>query len=123
MRPWRRLSRKAAGLGAGLVLACASLGLAAKSTHAPTPSFELLTHRMDVDVDGAPRAYGPPGRETLDDLRNAHSMGDRSARMVGYIGADAPPHGPVVQGPRDPAPGYYVSQTAFEDDSIENERD
>jgi hypothetical protein len=22
------------------------------------PSFEILTHRMDVDVDGAPNAYG-----------------------------------------------------------------
>ncbi len=25
------------------------------------PSFEILTHRMDVDVDGAPNAYGPAG--------------------------------------------------------------
>ena len=78
---------------------------------------------MDVDVDGAPRAYGPPGSDALDDLRNAHTMGDPSAPVVGYLVEDAPPHRPVVQGPHDPAPGFYVSQTAFEDESIENERD
>lgn len=86
-------------------------------------SFELQTHRMDVDVDGAPRAYGPPGVDTLDYLRNAHSMGRLDAPVVGYMVEDAPPHRPVVQGPQDPAPGYYVSQTAFEDDSVENEHD
>jgi hypothetical protein len=86
-------------------------------------SFEILTHRMNVDVDGSPKAYGPPGSDTLDDLRNAHSMGDPNAPIVGYVLEDAPPHRPVVQGPQDPAPGYYVSQTAYEDDSVENERD
>ena len=87
------------------------------------PSFELVTHRMDVDVDGAPRAYGPPGSDALDDLRNAHTMGRLEAPIVGYLLENEPPHRPVVQGPRDPAPGYYVSQTAFEDESVENERD
>ena len=29
------------------------------------PSFEILTHRMDVDVDGAPNAYGPPGKQKV----------------------------------------------------------
>ena len=89
----------------------------------PLPSFEMLTHRMNVDVDGAPRAYGPPGRDTLDDLRNAHSMGRLNAPVVGYLLEEAPPHDPVVQGPQDPAPGYYVSQTAYEDESVENQRD
>ena len=78
---------------------------------------------MDVDVDGAPRAYGPPGTDTLDNLRNAHSMGRPEAPIVGYVTEDVPTHDPVVQGPNDPAPGYYVSQTAYEDDSIDNERD
>src|ERR1700761_9005520 len=27
--------------------------------------FELTTRRMDVDCDGAPTAYGPPGKRTL----------------------------------------------------------
>lgn len=30
---------------------------------------------------------------------------------------------PVIQGPRDPAPGYYISQTAYADKSRPNERD
>lgn len=99
-----------------------SMGATAQISHA-LRSFDLQTHRMDVDVDGAPRAYGPPGMETLDDLRNAHSMGRLDAPIVGYVLEEAPPHRPVVQGPQDPAPGYYVSQTAYEDDSVDNERD
>jgi hypothetical protein len=104
------------------LLLAGCMGASAQTSHAPR-SFELLTHRMDVDVDGAPRAYGPPGSDALDSLRNAHMMGRRDAPVVGYLLEDAPPHRPVVQGPRDPAPGYYVSQTAFEDESIENQRD
>lgn len=77
---------------------------------------------MDVDVDGAPRAYGPPGSDALDDLRNAHSMGVLSAPVVGYLTDDDPAHRPIVQGPNDPAPGYYVSQTAYEDESVDDER-
>jgi hypothetical protein len=92
-------------------------------TRARQRSFELLTHRMDVDVDGAPRAYGPPGSDTLDYLSNAHLEGRPQGPIVGYMVEDAPPHRPVVQGPQDPAPGYYVSQTAYEDESVENERD
>jgi hypothetical protein len=99
-------------------------GLAALAQEKTSPrSFEILTHRMDVDVDGAPRAYGPASSDTLDYLRNAHTMGRLDAPVVGYLLEDAPPHRPVVQGPQDPAPGYYVSQTAFEDESVENQRD
>jgi hypothetical protein len=84
------------------------------------PSFELKTHRMDVDVDGAPTAYGPRGKKTLDYLSNARLEGKRGAPIVGYLME----HGkPVVQGPRDPAPGYYVSQTAFVDESHSDEKD
>lgn len=111
----------------GVCLLLCGMNVPARTKRAPQSpalrSFELQTHRMNVDVDGAPRAYGPPGRETLDYLRNAHSMGRLEAPVVGYLVEDASPHRPVVQGPRDPAPGYYVSQTAFEDDSVENERD
>ncbi|HVG27454.1 MAG TPA: hypothetical protein VM865_07595 [Acidobacteriaceae bacterium] len=90
---------------------------------AARPSFDILTRRMDVDVDGAPTAYGPPGLPTLDDLRNAHSMGRPDAPIVGYLLEADPPHRPVIQGRNDPAPGYYVSQTAFSDPAIEDERD
>lgn len=76
---------------------------------------------MDVDVDGSPKAYGPPGSSALDYLSNAHLRGRPRGPIVGYLVDDS--GRPVVQGPHDPAPGYYVSQTAFEDESVENEHD
>ena len=85
------------------------------------PSFELLTHRMDVDVDGAPNAYGPPGKPALDVLIDAHSLNRADREIVGYL-LDSK-HRPVLQGPKDPFPGYYVSQTSFTDIANHNERD
>jgi hypothetical protein len=90
-------------------------------TSAPHPSFEVLTHRMDVDVDGAPNAYGPPGKQALDDLINAHYLERADQAIVGYL-LDDKGH-PVLQGPNDPFPGYYISQTAFTDVANHNERD
>lgn len=49
------------------------------------PSFDILTHRMDVDVDGAPDAYGPPGKRTLDILQNAHYLNRDNKEIVGYL--------------------------------------
>ena len=84
-------------------------------------SFEILTHRMDVDVDGAPNAYGPPGKQTLDILMNAHYLNRADEEIVGYLLDD---HGrPILQGSKDPFPGYYISQTAFVDIENQNERD
>jgi hypothetical protein len=83
--------------------------------------FEILTHRMDVDVDGAPDAYGPPGVPTLDILLNAHYLNRADREIVGYLIDE---HGrPVLQGPKDPFSGYYISQTAFTDIENQNERD
>jgi hypothetical protein len=90
-------------------------------TPAPHPCFEVLTHRMDVDVDGAPNAYGPPGKPTLDDLVNAHYLERDDQAIVGYL-VDDRGH-PILQGPKDPFPGYYISQTAFADVANHNERD
>jgi hypothetical protein len=84
----------------------------------PRPSFEILTHRMDVDVDGAPNAYGPVGAKTLDELRNAHYRGHKHAEIVGYLTDDDNPKIPILQGPHDPYPGLYISQTAFTDPAI-----
>jgi hypothetical protein len=91
---------------------------------AQTPAhryFELRNHRMDVDVDGAPNAYGPPGKPTLDDLVNAHYLERDDQAIVGYL-VDHRRH-PILQGPTDPFPGYYISQTAFADVANPNERD
>lgn len=68
--------------------------------------------KMDVDVDGAPNAYGPKGMKTLDIL--AHARAPHSRRIVGYM-TDYEGGPPTVQGPEDPFPGYYVSQTDFAD--------
>src|SRR5262249_22001236 len=62
---------------------------------------------MTIDADGSPRAYHPENTG-LDDLENARGDG-------GWAGIVLQDGEPVVQGPADPAPGYYVSQTALED--------
>ncbi|HSY36868.1 MAG TPA: hypothetical protein VK814_14020 [Acidobacteriaceae bacterium] len=91
----------------------------------PSPSaqdFTILTHRMDVDVDGAPNAYGPPGSHTLDNLRDAHYRRRRHGEIVGYLTDDDHPTVPILQAPHDPFPGYYISQTAFTDPAITDPR-
>jgi hypothetical protein len=97
-----------------LVLAC-TLTLAA---HAQHPSFTLRTHRMDVDVDGAPTAYGPTALHPLDNLANAHLHRNPRGPIVGFLTDDDHPSIPILQGPRDPAPGFYISQTAFTDPQL-----
>ena len=111
-------------IGAGLSTLLLGTGLSAAlgPQHAPT-AFEILTHRMDVDVDGAPNAYGPPGSHTLDNLSNAHYRGRRDAAIVGYLTEDNHPNVPVLQGPHDPFPGFYISQTAFTDPASTDEKD
>jgi len=92
-----------------------------KRKHQPHPSFEILTHRMNVDVDGAPNAYGPPGKPALDVLMDAHYLEREDQEIVGYLLDEK--NRPVLQGPNDPFPGYYISQTAYTDDANPNERD
>jgi len=108
-----------------LVVAWAFVLSAGVASHAQNrkqhPSFEILTRRMDVDVDGAPNAYGPPGKETLDILLDAHYLNRADQEIVGYLTDDQ--NRPILQGPKDPFPGYYISQTAFTDDANQNERD
>jgi hypothetical protein len=83
-----------------------TLATAQLPTNPRSQAFTLQTHRMDVDVDGAPNAYGPPGSHALDNLRE-----------------DDHPNIPIRQGPHDPYPGFYISQTAFTDPANTNERD
>jgi len=76
---------------------------------------------MDVDVDGAPNAYGPPGKPVLDTLLHAHYLNRADKPIVGYL---VDQHNrPILQGPNDPFPGYYISQTAFTDINNPNESD
>jgi hypothetical protein len=88
----------------------------------PAHDFTILTRRMDVDVDGAPNAYGPPSRPTLDNLRDAHYRRRRHGEIVGYLTDDDHPTVPILQGPHDPFPGYYISQTAFTDPPLTDPR-
>jgi hypothetical protein len=76
---------------------------------------------MDIDVDGAPNAYGPPNLPALDNEQDAHYLEREDLPIVGYLLDHH--HKPIVQGPQDPCPGYYISPTAFEDASNPNERD
>jgi hypothetical protein len=78
---------------------------------------------MDVDVDGAPNAYGPPNLHPLDNLRDAHYRRRPHGEIVGYLTDDNHPTIPILQGPQDPFPGYYISQTAYTDPTHPNPRD
>lgn len=99
-----------------------SVAIAAQAQNAAQhPSFEILTHRMDVDVDGAPNAYGPADKLTLDVLKDAHYPNRVDKKIVGYLTDER--GRPILQGPNDPFPGYYISQTAFSDIQNQNERD
>lgn len=78
--------------------------------------------KMEVDVDGAPNAYGPPGKKTLDVLTHAYSpkVPGKPRELVGYMTEDDDGRTPTIQRKGDPYPGYYVSQTDFAD--IHNRR-
>jgi hypothetical protein len=79
------------------------------------PALEVQV-KMDVDVDGAPNAYGPKGKRTLDILAHALSPKEpgHPREIVGYmLEYDGGP--PTIQRKDDPYPGYYVSQTDFAD--------
>ena len=97
------------------VTPCPNLKGARSVTDSGRQATEIQV-KMDVDVDGAPNAYGPRGRKTLDILRHAHApaSSDHPGAVVGYMTEfDGGP--PTVQTRSDPFPGYYVSQTDFAD--------
>ena len=73
--------------------------------------------RMEVDVDGAPNAYGPKGKKTLDILAHAYAprVPGKPRELVGYMTDDDAGRKPTIQGKGDPYPGFYVSQTDFAD--------
>ncbi|MBF0531276.1 MAG: hypothetical protein HQK55_18810 [Deltaproteobacteria bacterium] len=79
-------------------------------TFSDDPSAYFFEAGMAIDADGAPKAYHPKPGDGLDYLDNAGHSGNWWA-LVTKNGE------PVVQGPGDPAPGYYISTTSLEDTS------
>lgn len=66
---------------------------------------------LNIDADGAPNAYGPPGSSPpgLDYLANAGHPGN-------WYGVLVDEHGdPIIQKMSDPCPGMYISPTSLVD--------
>jgi hypothetical protein len=99
---------------------CPKLESPRKLTEFGRPAIEVLI-KMNVDVDGAPTSYGPPGKKALDIEAHARAPkeSEHPGAIVGYM-TEYEGGPPTVQGPHDPAPGYYVSQTDFAD--LKNKR-
>lgn len=74
--------------------------------------------RLTVDADGAPKAYHPVGSKGLDALANGGEPGNWWALATDAVDARGRPTcmsagKPIVQGPDDPAPGFYVSRSTM----------
>lgn len=91
-----------------------SASLIALSLRAAGPAPVEITVNMKIDVDGAPNAYGPKGKKTLDYELNAHQGSQASGKIVGYL-TKSDGRTPEIQRPKDPFPGYYISTTGFFD--------
>lgn len=73
------------------------------------PSLRIeFTADGDIDADGAYRAYHPFSSKGLDNLGNAGHPGNWFGVVTDRNGK------PFIQGPGDPAPGYYVSGTSYQ---------
>jgi hypothetical protein len=103
------------------IILLAAIALQPMSPQAPT--FVELTTAMAIDVDGAPNAYGPPGKPALDFELNAHRGAKASGEIVGYLTRNNDGRTPEIQGPSDPFPGYFISTTGFEDSANPNRLD
>jgi hypothetical protein len=69
---------------------------------------------MMIDADGAYRAYHPDPGKGLDYLGNAGRPGNWWALVTDNGKKTGTP---IIQGPDDPAPGYYISTTSLQDTS------
>jgi hypothetical protein len=78
--------------------------------HLPGTSAFFYETGMTIDADGAPNAYHPDN-SGIDDLENAGAPGHWEGLAKDEQGE------PFIQGPNDPFPGYYVSETALADRS------
>ena len=75
---------------------------------APGSQAFFFVSGMTIDADGAPNAYHPDNIG-LDDLANAGAPGHWEGIITDRTGE------PLIQGPDDPFPGYYVSCTSLTD--------
>jgi len=76
--------------------------------HLRDDSAFFFSAGMAIDADGAPNAYNRDNTG-LDDLSNAGQPGRWEGLLADEDG------NPLVQGPDDPFPGYYISCTALAD--------
>ena len=106
--------------GLAITLLMSVNGLTLQGEHTATSNVRFLWDDEDllvmeggmtIDADGAPHAYSPIPEQGLDALEHAGSPGH-------WAGIATREGEPVVQGPDDPAPGYYVSTTALQDFSF-----
>jgi hypothetical protein len=79
----------------------------------PRKADKEIVVLMTVDVDGAPKSYGPDDKEALDYELNAHVGAKKSGAIVGYLVDKLGK--PIIQGIGDPAPGFYISTTKYSD--------
>ena len=94
------------------------IGYSNINTHVDDQSAFFYEAGLEIDADGAPRAYHPDGKSGLDYLSNAGRPGDWWALVTD----DGEPYGtPLIQTPNDPAPGLYVSTTALENENVPRE--
>ena len=76
------------------------------------PSVYFFKSGMQIDADGAPKAYHKNSSMGLDHLKNAGKKG----HWWGIVTVNGEPGGrPTLQGSDDPAPGYYVAGTSLQD--------
>lgn len=81
------------------------------------PSVYFFKSGMQIDADGAPKAYHKNSSMGLDHLKNAGEKGN----WWGVVTTNGKSGGsPIIQGSDDPAPGYYVAGTSLQDSTKED---
>ena len=93
------------------------------------PDAWLIKGRLMIDVDGAPNCYHPNDHkvntkyldidlETWDGALDWKANGGHPGNWFGVVTDTGQSSGnPIVQGPNDPCPGFYVSSTSLADHS------
>lgn len=81
------------------------------------PAVYFFKAGMQIDADGAPKAYHQNSSMGLDHLKNAGKKGN----WWGIVTVNGQSGGrPTIQDSDDPAPGYYVAGTSLQDSTKED---